>query len=72
MFLEGGLIFRRVDDDLAGEAVAEGVQGRTFLAFFGTGTSGKLRVGAIRDELGFGHLQNSFWVLESVALSLSH
>jgi len=39
MLLEGGLVFRGVDDDLAGEAVAEGVQRRLFLAFLGARAS---------------------------------
>jgi hypothetical protein len=50
VFLERGLIFRRVDDDLAGEAVAEGVQQRTFLAFFGTGAGGELRVAGLHNS----------------------
>jgi hypothetical protein len=40
VFSEGGLVFRGMDHDLAGEAVAEGVQRRTFFAFFGTRAGG--------------------------------
>src|SRR5215469_1895608 len=55
MLLEGGLVFRGVDDDLAGEAVAEGVQRRLFLAFLGARASRELGVGAVGGEPGLGH-----------------
>jgi len=42
-----GLLVRSMDDDLAGEAMAEGVEGGTFFAFLGAGTCGKLLVGAV-------------------------
>ena len=51
MLLEGGLVFRGVDDDLAGEAVAEGVQRRTVLTFLGARAS---------RELGVTGLNNTF------------
>ena len=44
MLLEGLPVFGSVDDDLAGESVTEGVQGRGPFAFFGARASGKLRV----------------------------
>jgi hypothetical protein len=50
VLLEGGLVFRSVDDDLAGETVAEGVQGRTLLAFFGTGAGGEFRVASLHNS----------------------
>src|SRR5215467_7630740 len=56
VFLEGGLVFGGMDDDLAGESVAEGVQGRAPFAFLGARASGNLRVGAVGDELSFGHV----------------
>jgi hypothetical protein len=40
MFLEGGLVFRGMDNNLAGEAVAEGVEGRASFALFGARASG--------------------------------
>jgi hypothetical protein len=51
VLLEGLLVFGSVDDDLAGEAVAEGVQGRASFAFFGA------RAGR---EMGVTGLPNSF------------
>ena len=44
-----------VDNDLSGEAVAEGVQRRPFLAFFGAGAGGELGIVAIGGELGPSH-----------------
>jgi len=39
-----------MDDDLAGESVAEGVQGRAPFAFFGAQASGKLRVTSLNNS----------------------
>jgi hypothetical protein len=48
-----------VDNDLSGEAVAEGVQRRRFLAFFGAGVGGELGIVAIGRELGLSHFSKS-------------
>ena len=55
-----GLLVRSVDDDVAGEAMAEGVEGGTFFAFLGAGTCGKLRVwrGWQLAGSGAGHLRD--------------
>ena len=55
VLLEGRPIFRCVNDDLAGKAVSEGIQGRTFLAF-----RRKLDVVAARGESSCGHLRVPF------------
>jgi len=41
-----------MDDDLAGEAVAEGVQRRTFLSLFGAGAGGELGISASDNSFG--------------------
>jgi len=51
VLLEGCPVFGCVNDDLAGKAVSEGIQGRAFFAFRG------LRAGR---ELGVTPLHNSF------------
>jgi hypothetical protein len=53
--VEGLLVFRGVDDDLAGDAVAEGVERGTLFAFGGTGPGGKVGVFAAGVELCFSH-----------------
>jgi hypothetical protein len=40
-------IFGGHDDDLAGESVAEGVEGGALLAGFGFGACGVLRIGSV-------------------------
>jgi hypothetical protein len=52
MFLEGGLVFRCMDDDLAGEAVAEGVEGRASFALFRARAGGELGVSASDNSFG--------------------
>ena len=54
-FWKAALACWSMDDDLAGEAVAEGVQRRTFLSLFGAGAGGELGIGAIGRELGLSH-----------------
>jgi hypothetical protein len=48
--LVGGVVFRREDDDVAGESMAEGVEGGALFAGGGAGAGGALGVGAV----GFG------------------
>jgi hypothetical protein len=55
VFVKSFPVFRGVDDDLAGESVAEGVEGGTLFTFDRTGAGGTLGVFAVGVELGFGH-----------------
>jgi hypothetical protein len=52
---ESLLVFRGLKDDLASEAVAEGVEGGTLFAFGGTRTGGMLGVFAACIEFRFSH-----------------
>jgi len=50
VLLEGLPVFLGMDDDLASEAVAEGVERGTFFAFFGAGAGGELRVTGVSNS----------------------
>ena len=60
VLVEGFLVFRSVDDDLAGESVAEGVEGRTLFTFRGPRTRRKLGVFTAGGKLCFCHFGVSF------------
>ena len=53
-FIVGGALFRGHDGDLAGEAVAEGVEGGAAFAFLGAGTGRFRCIAAVGFELLFG------------------
>jgi len=60
VLLEGCPVFGCVNDDLAGKAVSEGIQGRAFFAFRGLRAGRELGVVAARGELSCGHLRVPF------------
>jgi hypothetical protein len=45
--LVGGVVLGGKDDDVAGESMAEGVEGGALFAGWGAGAGGVLRVGAV-------------------------
>ena len=59
VLLEGGLVFRSVDDNLAAQAVAEGIKRGSLFAFFGARAGRELRISATSGELGCGHFEYS-------------